>query len=99
MAPSGRKKLSRRQRKRAGLGRDWVRSKPDDVVAHAIRRSPEIAKATGYGSRPASAPRPLATAQSDALGDLTYVRGDIRRIAILAVVMFLLLGIVVVVWR
>ena len=78
------------------MGRNRTREKSDDVLARAIRRTPEIDQAISDGSRPADPP---AAVQTEALGDLTYVPRDIRRIAMLAVVMFVLLGIVAVVLR
>ena len=97
MAHAGRRKLSRRQRKRAGLGRDRSRPRSDEAIARALRRAPETNRATG--DTPISSPEaPAATsAESQALGDLSYVPADMRRIAVLAVVMFVLLAVAAVV--
>ena len=94
MAHAGRRKLSRRQRKRAGLGRGRSRPTSDEAIARALRQAPESDRATGdASSSPPEAP-PTASAESQALGDLSYVPADMRRIAILAVIMFVLLAVV-----
>ena len=96
MALGGRKKPSRRQRKRAGIGRAQARINPDEIVAQAVQRSPEINKPADDTRRPTSPP---VAGRSEPLGDLTYVPRDIRRIAMLAVVIFALLGIAAVVLK
>lgn len=96
MAQGGRRKLSRRQRKRWGVGRDRSRVKSDDAVARALRKAPETDRTTRDASISPreTAPPPV---ESQALGDLSYVPADMRRIALLAVVMFILLGVAAVV--
>ena len=75
MAHPGRRKLSRRQRKRAGLGRDRSRPRSDEAIARALRQAPETNRATG--DTPISLPEaPAATsAESQALGDLSVRPG------------------------
>ena len=99
MALSGRKKPSRRQRKLASIGRDRPRVKPEEAVAYASRRRGDMDPAGRDTAGSTDRPEPATAAQSQPLGDLTYVPRDIRRIATLATVIFVLLGVAAVVLR
>ena len=98
MAHPGRRKLSRRQRKRAGIGRDRSKARSDEAIARALRQAPETDRTTADKSAPAPETAPATPAESQALGDLSYIPADMRRIAILAVLMFVLLGVVAMVF-
>ena len=97
MPQGGRRKLSRKQRKRAGVGRDRPRVRPDEAVARALRQAPETDRAAEDESVSPRETPPQPTVESQALGDLSYVPADMRRIAMLAVLMFVLLGVAAVV--
>ena len=93
MAHTGRRKLSRRQRRRAGIARDRSRTKSDEAVAQALRQAPEVDRAPADEMISSGETAPTAPVESQPLGDLSYVPADMRRIAILAVLMFVLLGV------
>ncbi len=97
MAHGGRRKLSRKQRRQAGIGRDRSRVKSDEVVARALREAPETDLPTGDDSISPRETVPQPAVESQPLGDLSYVPADMRRIAMLAVLTFVLLGVAAVV--
>ena len=99
MPVGARKKPSRRERKRSGVARHRPRATLDDVVAQVKRQVPEQPPIRSVWPLGVPSRGEQPGVKLEPLGDLTYLSGDIRRIAILACLMFLLLGIVAVVLR
>lgn len=97
MPVGARKKPSRRERKRSGVARHRPRATLDDVVAQVKRQVPKQPPSRSEEALIGAASGEQPVVRSEPLGDLTHLPGDIRRIVILALLMFLLLGIVAVV--
>ena len=99
MAEKGRKKDSRRQRQRSGLPRQRKRTSASQVVERVMLEAKRGADTPSVAT-PAVTPSHVEVQRhAEPLGDLSYVPRDIRRIAMLATAMFVLLALAAVVLR